>query len=125
MYNLNYGDRGSRNGTKKFNVICKYIFLEAIAAILLHNETSEDVLFRKKITAQILMRYLHNNSVNVGKSTVKHDLIAKCIEFWMNSEPAVPSEETETIQPATTSQVRTVQVHSKRFLLLKKQGYIN
>jgi hypothetical protein len=57
-------------------------------AILLHSPTAESVLLRKRVSREILFKYLHNNSVPMTL-THKGTMVKKILELWK----CIPHEE--------------------------------
>jgi hypothetical protein len=57
-------------------------------AILLHSPTAESVLHRKRVSKDILFKYLHNNSVPTIP-TDKGTMVRKILQMW----ESVPHEE--------------------------------
>jgi len=83
---------------------------EAIDAIFLHAESSEDILLRKKVTTQVLLQYIHKHSINVGKNINKHQLITAILQYWDNTGdkenvPAVMGAELQQGQLAAANTV--------------------
>jgi hypothetical protein len=60
-------------------VIC--CLIEAIDAILLHSATPESLLLRKRLSREILFRYLHNKKVPTIP-TDKRTMISKILQMW-------------------------------------------
>jgi hypothetical protein len=65
-----------------------FCIIEAIDAILLHSPTAESVLLRKRVSKEILFKYLHNS----GVSTIPADkgtMVSKILQMW----GCIPHEE--------------------------------
>jgi hypothetical protein len=79
----NYRKRYNRN-----KITLSYFALEAMDAILLHSPTAESVLLRKRVSREILFKYLHNNGVPTIP-TDKGAMVRKILQMW----ECVPHEE--------------------------------
>jgi hypothetical protein len=53
-------------------------------AILLHSPTAESVLLRKRVSREILFKYLHNNDVPTVP-TDKGTMVKKILQMWKYS----------------------------------------
>jgi hypothetical protein len=60
-------------------VIC--CLTEAMNAILLHSATPESLLLRRRVSRQILFKYLHSKKVDTIP-TDKRTIISKILEMW-------------------------------------------
>jgi hypothetical protein len=58
-----------------------YCLIEAMDAIILHSATPESVLLRKRLSREILFRYLHNKKVPTIP-TDKRTMISKILQMW-------------------------------------------
>jgi hypothetical protein len=65
----------------KLNVIICCL-TEALDAILLHSDTMESVLQRRRVSKEILFRYLHNNKIAINPSSDKWTMISTILQMW-------------------------------------------
>jgi hypothetical protein len=61
-------------------VIC--CLIEALDAILLHSDTVESVLQRRRVSKEILFKYLHTNKVPISASSDKGTMISTILQMW-------------------------------------------
>jgi len=78
------------------NMIITTTVEEAMDAIMLHSPTAESVLLRKRVSREILFKYLHNNSVPTI-TTDKGTMVRKILHMW----ECVPHEESASVIPKT------------------------
>jgi hypothetical protein len=65
-----------------------FCIIEAMDAILLHSPSAQSVLLRKRVSREILFKYLHNNGVPMNP-TDKGTMVRKILQMW----ECVPYEE--------------------------------
>lgn len=57
---------------------------DAIEAIILHETDIKSLLSRRKVTREILFKYLHDKKVDIPANSEKNFLIKRVIELWDN-----------------------------------------
>lgn len=88
-----------------------FIFVtDAIDAIILHSESANWLLNRKKLTRAILFEYLNSKKIPISGQAEKSSIISRIQELWASL--SVPqSEDVSDIQPIS-SQESCVEIHS-------------
>lgn len=66
-----------------------FVFLEAVEVILRYSKSSQELIGRKKVKADVLFRYLQSVGVNVSPKSSKTELVGKTLDLWRESSTAV------------------------------------
>lgn len=66
--------------------------LEAISAIILHTDTAEDLLKRRKVKKEVLFKYLFANRVEgVTAQSDKAEIVTHVLQFWQSPRLTSPA----------------------------------
>ncbi|PNF15905.1 hypothetical protein B7P43_G07985 [Cryptotermes secundus] len=115
---LSHQELQSLSQTVTNNMILPLTTEEAIDAILLHSPTPESLLLRKRISKNILFRYLHSKKVPIVP-TDKRTMINKILQMWGctvhdNESTPVPVPEQES-EPKSDMKVCEVDELARQF----------
>lgn len=96
-------------GSCKINrcLLKKILIVEAVDAILLHSESANWLLNRKRLTRAMLFEYLNAKRVPISGQADKSTVISKILELWSTA----PQEETWAPSQSTYSVVEHVVPH--------------
>lgn len=73
----------------KRHIFMKCSFLDSLDAILLHSKDLRSLLMRKKITKNVLFKYLHSNNISFPGNSEKTSLVEFVINIWNKAYTAV------------------------------------
>ncbi|KAJ9578717.1 hypothetical protein L9F63_005079 [Diploptera punctata] len=74
------------------NMILSLTKEEAVQAIILHSATAESLLMRKKMSKEILFRYLHEKRIPCVSTDDKKTFVNSILEFWESNKKSVQLE---------------------------------
>ncbi|KAI5722232.1 hypothetical protein M8J76_005706 [Diaphorina citri] len=106
---------------------------DALEVILLHSETAESVLHRKKISKQLLYNYLHYKQIPVPSHLSKHEIIQQLLQYWrgnlnqsIEAPPRTPNDRTpSTIQDVYNQSQPTYSQQMQPLYNQQSQGTYN